>query len=76
MTSAPTIQLEASAELHLQGDLLMSVGQLSSAGVKPVNEDAIGIRIPEGSLLTTKGAVAVIADGGPSDELTTGYSQG
>ncbi len=41
----------------------MSVGQLSSAGVKPVNEDAIGIRIPEGSLLTTKGAVAVIADG-------------
>src|SRR5690606_26908967 len=35
----------------------------SSAGIKAVNEDAIGIRIPAGSTLVTKGIVAVIADG-------------
>ena len=43
--------------------LKLSVGQLSVAGCKEENEDAIGIRIPEGKLLETKGAVAVIADG-------------
>lgn len=63
MTSSPDIQQPVTAALHLCGELLLSVGQLSSAGIKPVNEDAIGIRIPEGDLLTTKGAVAVIADG-------------
>ena len=39
------------------------VGQCSIAGCKEQNEDAIGIRIPDGNLLTTKGAAAVIADG-------------
>ena len=48
---------------HLQGNLTFSVGQYSSAGVKADNEDAIGIRIPEGILLSTKGAAAIIADG-------------
>jgi serine/threonine protein phosphatase PrpC len=48
---------------HLDGHMSFSVGQRSSAGVKPQNEDAIGIRIPENLLLSTKGAVAVIADG-------------
>ena len=48
---------------HLDGHISFSIGQHSSAGVKPHNEDAIGIRIPEGVLLSTKGAVAVIADG-------------
>ncbi|MFV8819031.1 protein kinase domain-containing protein [Haliea sp. E17] len=43
--------------------LALTVGQYSSAGRKPDNEDAIGIRIPEGVLLATKGAAAVIADG-------------
>jgi serine/threonine protein phosphatase PrpC len=51
------------SEFHLDSNLQLSLGQVSRAGVKPVNEDAIGIRIPAGSLLTTKGAVAVIADG-------------
>lgn len=50
-------------QLHLDGNLLLSLGQHSTAGIKPVNEDAIGIRIPDGSLLATKGAVAVVADG-------------
>lgn len=48
---------------HLQGNLTFSVGQYSSAGIKADNEDAIGIRIPEGVLLSTKGAAAIIADG-------------
>ncbi|RYY77242.1 MAG: bifunctional protein-serine/threonine kinase/phosphatase [Gammaproteobacteria bacterium] len=48
---------------HLKGNLTFSVGQFSSAGVKADNEDAIGIRIPEGVLLSTKGAAAIIADG-------------
>lgn len=48
---------------HLKGNLTFSVGQYTSAGRKPDNEDAIGIRIPEGVLLSTKGAAAIIADG-------------
>ena len=51
------------SSLHLQSLLQLSVGQATSAGIKPVNEDSVGIRIPEGGLLTTKGAVAIIADG-------------
>ena len=48
---------------HLADALRLSVGQYSIAGRKDQNEDAIGIRIPDGNLLTTKGAAAVIADG-------------
>lgn len=49
--------------MHLDGQLNFTLGQATYAGVKPDNEDSIGIRIPEGHLLTTKGAVAIIADG-------------
>ncbi len=49
--------------MHLEGQLQLSVGQRSEAGVKPQNEDSIGICIPSDSLLITKGAVAAIADG-------------
>jgi len=35
----------------------------SIAGVKPQNEDACGVHVPEGPLLNTKGIAAVIADG-------------
>ena len=48
---------------HLEAALAFTVAQHSSAGKKPDNEDAIGIRIPAGALLSNKGAVAVIADG-------------
>ena len=48
---------------HLASTLGVDVGQCSSAGIKAVNEDAIGIRIPEGGALVAKGIVAVIADG-------------
>lgn len=40
-----------------------TVGINTDAGVKPVNEDAIGFRIPEDHLINTKGMVAVVADG-------------
>lgn len=49
--------------MHLDGQLHFTLGQATYAGVKPDNEDSIGIFIPEGHLLTTKGAVAIIADG-------------
>jgi len=51
------------SELYIQSQLTFSVGQCSEAGVKDDNEDAIGIKIPQGHLITTKGMVAVIADG-------------
>ncbi|RLA57696.1 MAG: bifunctional protein-serine/threonine kinase/phosphatase [Gammaproteobacteria bacterium] len=50
-------------QIHPQGKFKLSVGQHSVAGRKAQNEDAIGIRIPDGNLLSTKGAAAVIADG-------------
>jgi serine/threonine protein phosphatase PrpC len=51
------------SDWHLHTDSKFTVGQKSVAGIKDDNEDAIGIRIPEGSLLSNKGAVAIIADG-------------
>lgn len=35
----------------------------SIAGIKPLNEDACGVRYPDDALLQTKGIAAVIADG-------------
>jgi serine/threonine protein phosphatase PrpC len=35
----------------------------SIAGIKPQNEDACGVQVPAEPLLTTKGIVAVVADG-------------
>lgn len=57
--------MQAATEVttHLRERLQLNVGQHSVAGRKECNEDAIGIRIPDGNLLATKGAVAVIADG-------------
>jgi serine/threonine protein phosphatase PrpC len=49
--------------LPLNGKLEINAGQYSSRGCKPTNEDAVGIRIPDGLMLTTKGAVSVICDG-------------
>lgn len=52
-----------SAVLPIDGDMQFSVGQCSRAGKKNTNDDSIGIRIPTGSLQSTKGVVAVVADG-------------
>jgi len=48
---------------HFNSTQSFTVAQLSVAGVKEANEDAIGIRIPKAAILTNKGMVAVIADG-------------
>ena len=60
---------------HLKPNLKVDCAQLSHSGIKPVNEDSIGIRIPEGSLLTHKGIVAVIADGVSAAEAGREASQ-
>jgi len=42
----------------------LTTGQASAAGQKPVNEDSMGLYVPdEGATLTHKGAALVIADG-------------
>jgi len=46
-----------------RGKLKLSVGQYSSAGVKAVNEDSLMVDSPDKPSLSTKGIVAVIADG-------------
>src|SRR4029078_12631061 len=43
--------------------LLISVGQHSDKGRKPVNQDFHGVLIPEEPLLGLKGIAAVLADG-------------
>ena len=48
---------------HLQSDQHFTLGQTSHKGAKDQNEDAIGIRIPEGIIQSHKGSVAIIADG-------------
>ncbi len=53
---------------HIPSHLEVRCAQLSQAGRKEINEDAIGIRIPEGSLLSSKGIVCVIADGVSTSE--------
>ncbi len=60
---------------HLSSQLKVSCAQLSQAGVKNVNEDSIGIRVPEGDALTHKGIVAVVADGVSAAEAGQEASQ-
>ncbi len=60
---------------HLQTPLSIQCAQLSHAGIKTVNEDSIGIRIPEGPALVHKGALAVIADGVSAAEAGQEASQ-
>jgi serine/threonine protein phosphatase PrpC len=48
---------------HAPSTLRVAIGQWSSAGVKPVNQDFHGALVPEGSALALKGVVAAIADG-------------
>ncbi|UJJ31178.1 bifunctional protein-serine/threonine kinase/phosphatase [Halopseudomonas maritima] len=43
--------------------LLLSVGQSSSAGIKPQNQDFSAVLVPQGSALFSKGAVLALADG-------------
>ena len=51
------------AALPFATTLQLVVGQATEKGRKSQNEDAIGIRIPSGLALITKGVVSVISDG-------------
>ena len=48
--------------------LRVSVGQVSVTGLKSQNEDALGFLVPDEPALSTKGMVALIADGVSSAE--------
>ncbi|MBK1883815.1 bifunctional protein-serine/threonine kinase/phosphatase [Luteolibacter pohnpeiensis] len=48
---------------HAKGNLSISTGLFTSTGPKDRNEDALGVHIPDASLIRTKGIVACIADG-------------
>lgn len=52
----------------MTSQLGIDASQYSEKGIKPHNEDACGIRVPEGTLLTTKGIAVAIADGVSSAE--------
>lgn len=53
---------------HLESQLSVEAGQYSTSGAKLENQDAIGIRIPTGGTLISKGIAAVIADGVSASE--------
>jgi len=52
----------------MTSSLTINAGQYSEKGIKPSNEDACGIRTPDGSLLSSKGIAVAIADGVSSAE--------
>ncbi|CAA0105282.1 Serine/threonine-protein kinase PrkC [BD1-7 clade bacterium] len=60
---------------HLNSNLKVSCAQLSQAGTKAVNEDSMGIRIPDNPALTHKGIVGVVADGVSASESAQEASQ-
>lgn len=47
----------------MSSTLKITAGQLSDRGVKAINEDCCGLRVPPGPLLHTKGIAAIVADG-------------
>ena len=53
---------------HLNSQLKISATQRTNSGARQVNEDCMGIFIPEDNALTMKGVVAVIADGVSTSE--------
>ncbi|MBL4608125.1 MAG: bifunctional protein-serine/threonine kinase/phosphatase [Pseudomonadales bacterium] len=54
---------DAGSVQHLDSEYLVHAEQGTDAGVKKVNEDCVGLRLPEGSTLTFKGIASVVADG-------------
>lgn len=54
--------------MHLESGLNVSVAQMTEKGKKEQNEDAVGFLIPKEPTLTSKGMVALIADGVSSAE--------
>lgn len=50
--------------------LRVSLGQYSTSGAKPENQDFYGALVPEGSALAFKGVVAAIADGISTSDIS------
>ncbi len=50
--------------------LSVSIGQATSKGIKEINQDALGYRIPQEPLLSTKGIVLTMADGISSSRVS------
>ncbi|QDC11673.1 bifunctional protein-serine/threonine kinase/phosphatase [Oceanicola sp. D3] len=53
----------------------VSLGQFSTAGRKPVNQDFHGAKVPTGSALTMKGIVLAVADGISSSPVSREASE-
>ena len=69
-SSSPAVSAdsrEKPAVRHI--DLKFSIGSFSSAGVKQENDDTVIFHVPEEPLLTSKGAVFLIADGVSTAEM-------
>ncbi|MFC7336912.1 protein phosphatase 2C domain-containing protein [Haloferula chungangensis] len=49
--------------MHLAENLSVTSGRFTDPGPKPENQDFLGMHVPEGPLLATKGISACIADG-------------
>ncbi len=65
--SAPADSSQEAGACHV--DLKFSTGSFSSAGVKLENDDTVVSHIPEEPLLTSKGAIFLIADGVSTAEM-------
>lgn len=59
----------------MPNELTVSVGRCSLAGLKQINQDAHGIRVPDEPLLGSKGVVAALADGIGSSDVSQVASQ-
>lgn len=55
--------------MHTQ-QLALAIGQCSSAGRKPVNQDFHGVLVPSGAQLRTKGIAVALADGISSSSVS------
>jgi len=60
---------------HLTSSLTIDFAQRSEAGQKAENQDTLGARLPDDSLLTSKGIAMAVADGVSSSEAAREASQ-
>ncbi|MDY6798637.1 MAG: protein kinase [Pseudomonadota bacterium] len=60
---------------HLQSTLKIDFAQRSEAGRKAENQDTLGARLPDDTLLTSKGIATAVADGVSSSEAAREASQ-
>ncbi|USD67044.1 bifunctional protein-serine/threonine kinase/phosphatase [Vibrio sp. SCSIO 43136] len=51
-------------------ELKVDIAQITSAGIKQVNQDAIGAKTPSGHVLESKGVVVAMADGISSSQVS------